>query len=113
MANDLIQKNRGRMEIDVLSRMKSIMIKLMEKRRNIEQIDKEIIDKSPLADIDKEIDERTEVSTKIIETRNEFTGLLDFQPFPVQPRSLAQVSEHFWHKCFLQFSSICTMQDRR
>ena len=39
-------------------------------------MDKEIIDKSPLADIDKEIDETTEVSTRIIKT---ITKLEEFQ----------------------------------
>ena len=30
-----------------------------------------------------------------------------------KPRSLAQVSEHFLHNFFWQFSSICTMQGRK
>ena len=30
-----------------------------------------------------------------------------------EPRSLAQVSDHFLHTVFSQFSSICTMQGRK
>ena len=42
-----------------------------------------------------------------------YTGLLDFLPVPLLPRSLAQVSDHFLHNFFSQCSSICTMQGRK
>lgn len=67
-SNELIHEHMGRMEIDVLARMQSISIGLKEKRRYIEELDRQILDKCHVNDIEREIDEATETTTKIVET---------------------------------------------
>ena len=89
IANDLIQQNIGTLDVGILARMKSINIQLKEKRRNIEQMDSQILEKCPLTDIDKEIDEATDVSTRIIEavTKLEDFALGKYLPSKKYPRS--------------------------
>ena len=62
-AKETIRQNIGKTNVDVLARTNAMCIQLKEKRRTIEQLDNQILEKCPATDIDREIEEATEVST--------------------------------------------------
>ena len=82
-AKEAIRQNIGKANVDVLARTSAMCIQLKEKRRTIEQLDNQILDKCPSTDIDREIEDVTEVSTRIIEI---ITKLEDFALGKYVPR---------------------------
>jgi len=61
--------------VDVFAKTNAMCVQLKEKRQILQQLDNQILGKCPSADIDGEIEEATDVSTRIIEIT---TKLEDF-----------------------------------
>ena len=74
-ARDAIKQNIGNLNIDVLAKTTAMCVQLKEKRQVLQQLDNQILGKCPSTDIDRETEEATEVSTRIIEIA---TKLEDF-----------------------------------
>ena len=74
-AKDAIKQHIGNLNVDVLAKTNAMCVQLKEKRQILQQLDNQILGKCPSADIDGEIEEATDVSTRIIEIT---TKLEDF-----------------------------------
>ena len=75
LAKDASKQHIGNVNMDFLAKTNAMCVQLKEKRQILQQLDNHILGKCPSADIDREVEEATDVSIQIIDIT---TKLEDF-----------------------------------